>query len=186
VEWCFQTVALQTYLRNQGSAITPSLCSVTKWKPCILCSNADSKTVFRSFIDTVLTQFFILCYYILQVKEYRPGGSHMNPIRSPWIWKQQFRSKRRNGCTTLFDVITPLFIYHLSYKSFQGTTSLNKVFPRLRSQYPISLHSPKLNTCLAVPLLSFLTTQMPQHTERNIMSPATFAAGPWQLHMHHV
>jgi hypothetical protein len=33
VEWRFKTVTLQTYIRKQGSSITPGLRSVKKWKP---------------------------------------------------------------------------------------------------------------------------------------------------------
>ena len=105
VECCFQTVTLQTYLRKQGSSITSSIRSATKWKPCILCSYPDSMTAFKSFIDTTLTYLFILCYYIVQGNKYRPGGSNLNPNHSPWIWKQPARSRSRNKCTTLPDEI---------------------------------------------------------------------------------
>jgi hypothetical protein len=113
-------------------------------KSCILCPYPDSKTAFRWFVDTMLTFFIILCYCIVQGNKYRPGGSHMNPIQSPSIWKQQFRLKRRNECTTLPDVITPLFIYHRSYKIFARYNVLKqRTFPNLRPQDPIYLHSPK-------------------------------------------
>ena len=126
MECCFQTETLQTYLRKQGSAITLSLRSATKWKPCILCSYPESKTAFRWFADTILTYCFILCYCIVEGNKYRPGGSYKKTIQSPSIWKQQFRLNRRNECTTLPDVITPLFIYHRSYKMFPRHNALKQ------------------------------------------------------------
>jgi hypothetical protein len=64
----------------------------------------------------------------------------------------------------------------------------NKISPKILDRtvnFPDFFHNSRfiyvhqnLNTGLAAPLLSFLTTQMPQRSERNGMSPATFAVGP--------
>jgi hypothetical protein len=110
--------AINTLKKARVSDYTELLRSVTEWKSYIICSYPDSKTAFRWFIDTLLTYFFIVCYYIVQENRFRPACSHMNPIQSPWIWNKLVCPKRRNKCPTLPELITKLFIYHRSYRIF--------------------------------------------------------------------
>jgi len=187
VESCFQTVTLQIFLQEEGLAITPSLSTATKWKPWILFSYLAYKNALSWFIDTILTYFFILCSYNVQGNKYRPGGSYMKPIRSYWIWKQKARPKRRNKCKILKDAIILYFSYHRSYKILARYNVVKQsILPSSFKRSDLVTFTKFLNTGPAVPLLSLVPTQMPQQSERNRMSPAKFAAGHWQLHMHHV
>ena len=166
VEWCFQTVKLQTFLRKQGSAITPSL------------RTAENESPAYNISILTLNQLHLIHWHYTDILHFCVTTSCrvISIVQVAVSWTQ-FTHPGYGSKRLVRKVGKNVLPYLMKYqKSFQSTTSLKYHFPYFFHRIwftSISIHQ-ILNTSLAVPLLIQNVTQCLQPL-RSLTMTTTYA-----------